>query len=183
MFTGEDGTMKGKRKINVLIISVFFPPLQHIASNRIFSFAKYLDKTKYNVYVLTLKREGKRPDIRGVNVIAEPNVCLFRRQQFSNKDSKITHTLKACYNTVINEIGVDPYSGWVKKGTETAMKLVDEKQIDVVISSSGPEAPHVIGLNVKKHYGSKIKWIADMRDEFTSNSKGCRAHGDVCKVQ
>ena len=44
-------------KKNILIISIYYPPIQSIASNRIHSFAKYLDKEKYNVYVHTLAQK------------------------------------------------------------------------------------------------------------------------------
>lgn len=164
--------MQDIKKTNVLLISIYFPPLQHIASNRIYSFAKYLDKDKYNVFVLTYKNNYNYDDINIplVNVIREKNQFIFKRASFNNNDGKVTHMFKGFYNILLNKTGIDPYTGWIKQCTKTAKKLIEEKNINIIISSYGPISPHIVALHLKETYGSRINWIADMRDEFPTNN-------------
>ena len=52
----------------ILIISTFYYPIQHIATNRIVAFAKYLKEYGYDVTVLTKGLQNEHKVINGINV-------------------------------------------------------------------------------------------------------------------
>ncbi|WP_457641499.1 hypothetical protein [Persephonella sp.] len=159
-----------KSKINVLIISVYFPPIQSIASNRLYSFAKYLDKNKTNVFVNTIEEKNNISDIdlSDINVIRIKNNSLFKPLKFDKKTNKFTHYAKVFYNRILSIIIDDPYSKWISNSYKTLKYLITKKNIDVIISSYAPVASHKLALKLKKEF-PHLKWIADMRDEMGNN--------------
>lgn len=156
-------------KKNILIISIYYPPIHSIASNRIFSFAKYLDKEKYNIFILTLNNDKKdiQYEIPGVRVIRIADKAFLGKAGFNETDCWIYHNIKALYNHLYNCIFAE-YHYWGKEAINAAKEIVQKHNIDVIISSYSPLISHLVALRVKKEY-KDIKWIADMRDEMSKN--------------
>ncbi len=155
----------------ILLISTYYPPIQSIATNRIFSIAKYLDKDKYNVFVLTIDDGIKMPEefeLDNVTIYRIKNTCFFKKASFDKKTNFVWHKIKALYNVLLSCLGKDEYAGWTADAIRVGQRLIAEKQIDVVISSYAPLAPHLVALALKKSKPS-LKWIADMRDEMSLN--------------
>lgn len=61
----------------------------------------------------------------------------------------------------------DPRVFWVKPSTRYLKKIIQQENIEVVISTGPPHSMHLIGCRLKKHFGDKINWIADFRDPWT----------------
>ncbi len=156
-------------KKNILIISIYYPPTQSIASNRIYSFAKYLDKEKYNVYVHTID-EGKvfHNNLDHVKISRIKNSSFFKPMSFNKRTNKLTHNAKVLYNIIIRFFTQDIYQTWVRKSVTVVSKIVEKENIDVIISSFAPTASHRIGVQIKRKY-PQLKWIADMRDEMSAS--------------
>lgn len=156
-------------KKNILIISIYYPPMQSIASNRIYSFAKYLDKDKYNVYVHTIE-EGKEfyNDLSGVVMSRTKNTSLFKPMSFEKRSNKFIHYGKVLYNIAIKFFTKDIYQSWVDESVMVLSQKVKKENIDVIISSFSPVASHRVSLKLKEKY-PHLKWIADMRDEMSAN--------------
>ena len=156
-------------KKNILIISIYYPPIESIASNRIYSFAKYLDKNKFNIFVHTVDTKAKyNNNLVGVKISRVENNPLFKAMTFEKRTNKIIHYLKVVYNKTLNKFIDDPYTSWVKKSKQKLEKLIKENNIDCIISSFAPIASHKLALELKKEF-PKIKWIADMRDEMSAS--------------
>ncbi len=153
-------------KKNILIISIYYPPIQSIASNRIYSFSKYLDKEKYNVYVHTLGNENSLESDDDIVVQRVKNDVLFKPLLFTKRTNKLTHHAKVIYNKFVTSFFDDEYRGWIAESLETLPQFVKEKDIDVLISTYAPTAPHSVALKLKKEF-PHLKWIADMRDEMS----------------
>ena len=153
-------------KKNILIISIYYPSIQSIASNRLYSFAKYLDKDKYNIFVHTLNSLQKIEEEKSVMVNRVENDILFRPLIFTKRTNKMLHYSKVIYNKAIKYFFEDGYRGWTKNSLETLPQWVQDKKIDVIISSYAPTAPHVVALRLKRQF-PHLKWIADMRDEMS----------------
>lgn len=156
---------------SVLIISVYYPPIQSIATNRIYSIAKYLDKDKYNVSVLTIDDGNQMPqeyELEDVSIYRVKNTSFIKKANFNQKTNYIWHKLKALYNILLTCVVKDEYNGWTTRSIIMGKKLLAEKRIDLVISSYAPLAPHLVALELKKA-NPNIKWIADMRDEMSLN--------------
>ena len=153
-------------KKNILIISIYYPPIQSIASNRIYSFAKYLDKEKYNVYVHTLESEQTAVDDKDIVVQRVKNSILFKPLLFRKRTNKFIHYSKVIYNKVVTYFFEDEYRGWIAESLKILPEFIKKNKIDIVLSSYAPSAPHIVALELKKQFPN-LKWIADMRDEMS----------------
>ena len=152
-------------KKNILIISIYYPPIQSIASNRIHSFAKYLDKEKYNVYVHTLTAQKPRKE-DDVVVHCATNKVFFKPLLFTKRTNKLFHYAKVIYNKFVNYFFEDEYRGWIRDSLETLPAFIKQNNIDIILSTYAPAAPHTVALELKKQFPN-LKWIADMRDEMS----------------
>jgi len=156
-------------KKSILIVSIYYPPIQSIASNRIYSFAKYLNKEKFKVYVHTLDEEKPFVNhLEDVHVSRVKNNNLFKRLTFEKKSNKLLHYSKAIYNKLLSLYVTDVYSSWTKKSIGYLSKKIEEEQIDILLSSFSPDASHIVALALKEKYPQLI-WIADMRDEMSAS--------------
>ena len=153
-------------KKNILIISIYYPPIQSIASNRIYSFAKYLDKEKYTVFVHTLGDTNSIEKDNDVVVQRVENNVLFKPLLFKKRTNKFIHYSKVIYNKFVKYLFEDEYRGWIAESLKNLSKFIKDNNIDVIVSSYAPTAPHIVALELKKEF-PYLKWIADMRDEMS----------------
>ena len=153
-------------KKNILIISIYYPPIQSIASNRIYSFTKYLDKEKYNVYVHTLESENSVVYDKKIVVQRVKNSVFFKHLLFTKRTNKFIHYSKVIYNKFVTYFFEDEYRGWIAESLQNLPSFIQENNIDIVISTYAPTAPHIVALELKKKF-PHFKWIADMRDEMS----------------
>lgn len=154
----------------LLIVTAYWPPRIHVATNRVFAFAKYFNEDGYEVTVLTGAQNGGGDALAlttesGINVIRIPARHFLNRSTFEKRSSPIIHKLKALKNKVLNQIVVDDTPGLFIN----YLRLKDQlplEQFDLMLSSYAPLSVHRIGLDIKKSF-PKIKWVADFRDEMS----------------
>lgn len=60
----------------------------------------------------------------------------------------------------------DARKSWVKPSISYLKKVLEKEGIDTVITTGPPHSLHLIGMGLQK--ASKIKWLADFRDPWTS---------------
>lgn len=165
----------------LLIISYKFPPDPDVGGLRIQGLAKYLPKFGWETIILTTILPAN-PDAQ-FRVIQTPycNVIDTWKRRFGfrpeecvkkeigittqkNKKSFIDHIL-----TFLEEIIAypDAQRGWYNYAVEAGSEILDNENVDAIISSSKPETCHCIAkeLNLK----CDIPWIADLRDLWTQN--------------
>jgi glycosyltransferase involved in cell wall biosynthesis len=130
--------------------------------------AKYLDKDKYDITVLTLDDkehyDSKQDEID--NVIYLSNKTFIKKANFNKKTCKFVHYTKAFYNRMLMYWKMDEYSGWTKLAINTLIKLTEEKPIDCIISSFPPVGTMQAAFIFKKNY-PQVKWVCDMRDAMS----------------
>ena len=154
-------------KRNILIISIYYPPIQSIASNRLYSFAKYLDKDKYRVFVHTLDDNTKyKNDLKDVSISRIKNDSLLKPFLFQHRTNKIIHYGKVIYNIFIKKITKNIYQKWIDESYKLLKEKIEKEKIDLMISSFAPDASHILALKLKQEF-PQLKWIADMRDEMS----------------
>ena len=154
-------------KKNILIISIYYPPIQSIASNRIYSFAKYLDKNKYNIYVHTLDENKEfKNNLDGVIVSRVKNNRFFKPLLFEKRTNKFIHYSKVIYNLIIKRFTNNIYQKWIDNSYRLLKNNIQYNQIDLMISSFAPDSSHILALKLKKDFPN-LKWISDMRDEMS----------------
>ncbi|WP_213157040.1 glycosyltransferase [Parachlamydia sp. AcF125] len=174
--------------MRILIISTFFPPLNSIASLRPYSWAKFWSEAGHEVSVLTtqkpsfkktslsLKNTGfqvheipylrfldkfkkdYRPNTTSSNKPQEAfSLKRFLASSFQKLRSK-TGIFNACRMPDFTDLWIRPaYKFIAKQGTW-----------DLIVSTSGPYAVHVVAQKLKKQ-GLGKKWIADFRDSWSDN--------------
>ena len=62
----------------------------------------------------------------------------------------------------------DENVSWVASALPAARRIVKREGIDVVITTSPPTSPHLIGAHLRRHSG--VHWIADLRDSIIAKS-------------
>jgi len=155
------------QKTKLLIISLYYPPVQSIASNRIASFTKYLNPDMFDIDVITVQTKDS------LAFEKKENISIYRVAQnpfdgYLKIDQKIPFLIrkfKALYNILLKKIR---FKQWYKKTLQQALKFQEKKHYDIILSSYAPVESHLIVLEFKKVY-SYIPWIADMRDEMSLN--------------
>lgn len=182
-------------KKKVLIIAYAYPPNNAAGAQRPYALAKYLDKTKYNIKVITCqnpdlpigKNENFDPKLDQVELVyiksKVGNSASKLRQQTNQKKSKVTVLSKI--KSFLFKIGqhlVFPDKGmfWypnVKAYLKQNQELL--ANTDIVFSTSPGVTNHRIARYVKRK-NKNIQWVADFRDfnyvENWSNKSGIKAY-------
>lgn len=151
----------------ILIISNFYYPLQHIASNRIVAFGKYLNEFGYDTVVITKGDKDENKVIDGVRVYYVKDDSIIKKADTSKIESKLIHYFKCVWNIFIMNFVIDEDFGWTKCAEKKAVEVLKEESFDFVLSSAPPIGSHIIAYSIKKKF-TKIKWIVDMRDALWS---------------
>ncbi|GHV55337.1 hypothetical protein AGMMS49579_17930 [Spirochaetia bacterium] len=154
--------------MNILIITNFFYPKIHIASFRMEAYAKYLCLAGHSVYVLAEGDSNETIIWEGCNVFYIKGSVDLMHLRFHDADSVFWHKIKAGINYINGRIFLDKKISWQKRVLRKSEEIMKEKAIDVVLSTYGYLAPHLIALEIKKN-NPKIRWIADFRDEMSTN--------------
>ncbi len=153
-------------KERIALLTVYFPPQQGVAVNRMSAFAKYLSDD-YDVEVFTLGNDNTTlKDSQLIHYNAAPRI--FDRIQHKQSDGKVMHHVKTLINIIMIYLGISKYRSWSKKCRKQLLKRHQENPFDVVISSFAPVEAHEVAFLLKKNHPS-VFWIADMRDEMSRN--------------
>jgi len=59
---------------------------------------------------------------------------------------------------------------WVRPTVRYLESYIEEHQFDTIITTGPPHSVHLIGLNLKKKFKNKLRWLADFRDPWTTIS-------------
>lgn len=148
--------------MNILIITSYFPPENHIASNRTGAMAKYLSNSN-KIFVLT-DQEIHPPAIPNVTVINFSSDHFLNLLKFKN-DNIMIHKIKAAYNKILSSVYYDTRPGFYFEGLSKARNILLNEKVDIIISSSAPNSTHLVAMELKKEFPEKFL-ICDLRDEL-----------------
>ncbi|MDX2360090.1 MAG: hypothetical protein QNK23_04750 [Crocinitomicaceae bacterium] len=154
-------------KKRLALITVWFPPNNGVAVNRMKSFAKYLGES-YELEVFTLGETRKTEDQPFGKVHYFPSNSFLEKHKHTGSDSKVKHKLKSGMNILAMKLNVSKYSDWQKSALQKLQERHTIEAFDVLISSFSPVEAHEVAFQLKKNHPD-IKWIADMRDEMSLN--------------
>ena len=166
----------------VLIIAYEFPPNPGVGGFRIQGLAKYLPEFDWEPIILTITSPEKPNtqfrviqtpyyDIPGSwkkRVGLKPEVGVKKQLGITTQD-KNKKSLMDFIIMFLNEIIVypDAWKGWKPFAIKAGSKLLQNEDIDAMISNSSPVTSHIIAKELKiKH---KIPWVADFRDLWSQN--------------
>jgi glycosyltransferase involved in cell wall biosynthesis len=165
----------------VLIISWKFPPDPDVGGLRIHGLAKYLSEFDWEAMILTTILPSN-PDAE-FRVIQTPyyDVIASWKKRFGLKPEEgvkkkygiTSHkNKKSLVDFILNFLSEiiaypDAQKGWYKYAVKAGSEILENEDIDAIISSSSPVTCHLIANELKNKY--KIPWIADLRDLWTQN--------------
>ena len=155
-------------KKSVLIVSYYFPPMGFSGALRGYYLAAFLAGRGYDVTVITT--EGvkyiafddslKAPD--GIRII---KLKTYDPQRYFSGKGKgqfgILRKINAQIFPFDNKILLFPS---LKRAIE---RIVKERGVDTIVSTSPPPSLHLSCMRIAKKYG--INWIVDLRDALTDN--------------
>lgn len=173
------------KKLNILIVTYFFPPQNAIAAQRPLSWAKYWSRDGHDVDVLTTPKDfyGESTHTDNYKVyeieISETYNRLrnwyhknFKKEVSSssatgnnNKSSQLKKWLLSRGLSTSTRMP-DPSDLWIANALAWAKS--QNKKWDIVISSFGPYSTHIIAHNLRVN-GYAKKWCADYRDLWTDS--------------
>ncbi len=158
--------MSDRKKI--ALITTWFPPIQGVATNRMYSFAQYLSD-EFNVEVFTISNRDSKiilNDSISVNYIKSKSWKeLFKH---NSRDGKWKHLFKTAAIVLLSKVSKSPLKKWKKETLERIEKSHLLSTYSCIISSYSPHETHQIASSFVKKFPD-VKWIADMRDEMTKN--------------
>lgn len=177
--------------MNILIISIAFPPRNSPGALRPYSWAKYWSRKGHQVTVLTTQKElAPEALILSNNEIGMStfDVCEvaipFRPSGQSGNNSRqvssqslkyrLFRHLKSIHEMITTVLGplYDVYLPYVPLLVRAGRKLAQHERFDLLISTFSPAACHLVAHELKKHL--HIPWVADYRDFWSGSdfSKG-----------
>lgn len=164
----------------ILLLTRYFPPLDSIASVRLHSWAKYLQKAGHQVSVLTTSKKGQVVNPLDLDCSAfdvdeldyfDP-ICAagFRKADSNNSESSPwKKRLAGFYRSRMNERLPGRTDPWILPARrELKRRWKEGLSYDCIISSYGPPAAHIVGAYAKQLFG--CRWIADYRDLWLENA-------------
>lgn len=180
--------------MRILLITHCFPPLNSAGSLRVYSWAKYWSRAQCDVTVITTRKksfdgplnlavnEGDLEQLKVIEVDYWPfrgknSFDLFAQQSFEKKIKTdnippqyiltLKNMVRRLRRTLIGSF-LDIHDFWVFPAVKVAESIYLSHGFDMVVTSYGPPACHIIG-GVLKRKLEKIFWVADYRDLWYGN--------------
>lgn len=152
--------------MNILIVSTYFSPSVNIASFRIDAFARYFSRAGHAVSVIALgpRDETVRRDGYTVHYLEDH----FGNYSFRDPKEGLRGIARSLSLTLQSRLMLDSRAMWRLRACAKARELLDRELVDVLLTTYGPLAPHMIALRLRKK-GYKFHWVADMRDEISDH--------------
>lgn len=176
--------MENKSLKKVLIISYFFPPCSLTASQRVYSWAKWLNKFGYYPVIVSRKWEERLKTLKDVSIPTSPGMLHEKHDTHevyylpyngnlrdkiyekhgSNKYTKLRKALtffELVFQFFTNK--AIPYSNIY----DFARKLMKENKFEHLIISGNPFNLFKFGFLLNKEFN--IPWTADYRDAWSTS--------------
>ena len=162
-------------KKHIILVTYNWPPRNAIGTHRPLSWAKYWNQLGYQITVLTAKKyEFDSPldlDSTALDDVVVHEVpylpsstLLFKILKFQ----RLKNWAKKIKNLYSRSSGerVDVRAKWFVRALPLAKRLA--KTADIVVSTFGPDASHLIACEMKKE-NPALLWVADYRDLWSGN--------------
>lgn len=169
----------------VLIISYYWPPSGGAGVQRWVKLVKYLDKYNIEPHVLTVHEDyaSYMQIDESLNRDVSPRLNVYKTKSFEpiNFYSKLVgrknvptagfsnvnhNSLKQkLANAIRSNLFIpDPRRGWNRYAYKKAVEIIQNKKIELVITTSPPHSTQLIGLKLKRNMN--IRWVSDLRDPW-----------------
>lgn len=162
--------MPDKKK--VLFIAHHFPPLGGPGTNRAMQFARYLTELGYDLHVVTVSLEdiaqgSYPPDNTLLDNLPEDlkvtRISIDYRKE--RREKLIRLKLFRLVWFFLYHRWWEPSARWPKHCFPVCKRIIEEEDIGLVYTSSGPFSAALLGARLRK--ACDVKWVCDLRDPFT----------------
>ncbi len=169
-------------KLNILIITYYWPPSGGSGVQRWMYFSKYLKEMGHNPIVVTVDEKYASYNQKDYSLLKEiDNIETYKTKSFDLlklysfiKSGNTTKSIPQSY--IPNKSFFDKFTsfirlnffipdsrvGWNKYAYKKVINIISNKKIDCLITTGPPHSTHLVGLKIKNKY--KLKWIVDLRD-------------------
>ena len=147
-------------------------------------FAKYLKQFGYNPIVLTVNSKyasynlidnSLTDQVKGIEVHKTPSfeiLKLYSMFKSGNKNKAIPQSYipsQSFFDKIASFIRLnffipDSRIGWNYFAFKKAKKIIEDNNINCVVTTGPPHSSHLIGKKIYKKF--KLKWIVDLRDPW-----------------
>lgn len=149
------------------MIAYYFPPGGGVGVQRSVKFVKYLPEMNWQPIVLTANIPLGIPidsmllkGIAPLTTVMRVDPLFTTKNCFSSSRGFISRLLCAC-------LIPDAILPWVYPAVKMGMKIIREKKVQVIYSTSPPHSSHFVGYYLNKKTG--IPWVADFRDAWLAD--------------
>lgn len=156
--------------MKVVIVTYNWPPRNAIGTHRPYSWARYWSEMDVEITLLTAQKHQfdapldlNLPELPNVNVIQIPYGSVAGASNFLLKNELTRQILRKIKSKMVALSGrpIDQRNAWWPAANAVALKLA--KQADVIVSTYGPAAAHLIAKDMKCE-NPRLRWVADYRD-------------------
>lgn len=160
----------------VLIVTRDFPPNDCVDGwfIRSYSLARFLKEHHFGIYVVCSRKERKtnKYDVRGIMIYEQPtfrysDLLVCNRNPLRIPRQVISFLLHKYRKTEL----IDWAEPVLDKFYNACERLVLEKGIRNIIVTTPPHSLQLVGLRLKRRFGTKVRWLADFRDPWTLRKK------------
>lgn len=169
----------------VLIITYYWPPGAGAGVQRWLKFSKYLPFYGWEPFILTVDpqfatypaldpslEEEIPPSMKIWKTKAKDYFRLYKKDKSHIPSSGFAAgSEKELIDKIIrfvrgNFFLPDPRRGWNKYAFKKACEIIEDYEINYIITTSPPHSTQLIGLKLRNKY-KNLKWMADLRDPWT----------------
>jgi glycosyltransferase involved in cell wall biosynthesis len=166
------------RALRLLIVSFYFPPAGGGGVQRVLKLCRHLPAHGIDVDVLAPDDPRWEASDPGLASAIPPGTTVHRAayrgpSQERSPAARLAEAQglrRAAVRAAIVGRGLllpDPEVAWAPGAIRAALRIVREREIDVVLTTSPPSSVHLVGAAV--HRRSGVPWVADLRDSWLAN--------------
>lgn len=152
--------------MDILIISNLFFPNNCIGAFRMNAFAKYFHEAGHEVTVVAEDSYDHTAFWNGCEVHYLKSPIISNRQLHQYVLSRRKLVPRRIVYALVRRLTLDTRRLWRIRAQKHVKMLLDSRKYDVVLTTYGGLAPHMIALAMRRK-GYQFYWIADMRDEMS----------------
>ena len=151
---------------HILIAAYLYPPANVVSAHRPAGLRRAFVSAGIRTTVLTSEISGSYDDDREQRIIRAGDLRTRFRTQYQTlvgyREGALDARARPRWWT--NYIVPDPTAlSWLPQALVHLLRLIRHDRPDVVVTTSGPESTHLLGL-VASHFG--LCWVADYRDPW-----------------
>ena len=162
----DDGRAPDGSIRHILLVAYLYPPCNAVSAHRPAGLRRAFESAGIRTTVLTSEISGSYDDDEAQRIIRAGDLRTRFRTQYQTlvgyRDGPLEARGKPRWWT--NYIVPDPTAvSWFPQALVQLLRLIRNDRPDVIVTTSGPESSHLLGL-VASAFG--IRWVADYRDDW-----------------